>query len=133
MKEISAGGVVISNSNVLILKKFHGEWVLPKGRTEEGENLEETALREVEEETGIICDIERYIGYVRYNYKRFDGVKIEKTVHYFYMKRKSGLLEPQKEEGFKEACFVNSDMAIDRLKHYAEKNMVERAVEWYRQ
>ena len=42
MEEISAGGVVINNGNVAVLKKFRGEWVLPKGRVEKGESLEET-------------------------------------------------------------------------------------------
>lgn len=37
MKETSSGGVVVRNGKVLILKKFRGDWVLPKGRLEEGE------------------------------------------------------------------------------------------------
>lgn len=132
MKEISAGGVVISNNQVLILKKFRGEWVLPKGRMEKGEELEETALREVKEESGMECEINRYIGYVRYNYTNRKGLKVKKTVHYFYMKPVDGNLKPQDKEGFKVAAFIDSNKAIGLLKHYAEKNMVDKALAWHR-
>lgn len=129
--EISAGGVVISENRVLILKKFRGEWVLPKGRIEEGEKLEDTALREVREESGMKCEIIRYIGYVRYNYNNRYGKKIKKTVHFYYMKPIGGEPNPQNIEGFKTAAFIDSDKALDLLKHCAERNMVEKAIFWH--
>ena len=49
-EEISAGGVVLFGNAILMLRKFNGDWVLPKGKVEEGENNEEAALREVSEE-----------------------------------------------------------------------------------
>jgi len=51
IEEISAGGIVFFKNSILMLKKFNGDWVLPKGRVEENESLKETALREVYEET----------------------------------------------------------------------------------
>ena len=57
MEEISAGGVVINKGKVALLKKFRGDWVLPKGRIEAGETQEEAALREVKEEVGINAEI----------------------------------------------------------------------------
>lgn len=129
MKEVSAGGVVIRDDYVLVLKKYRGDWVLPKGRLEKGETLEQAAIREVEEESGLKCKIIKYIGYVKYNYRHRNGEKVQKTVHYFYMVKKGGDLKPQKEEGFKESLFVDYNVAIRRLKHYAEKNMVEKARE----
>ena len=74
MKETSAGGVIIKGREVLVLRKFRGDWVLPKGRIEEGETLEETALREVNEESGLACRVGDYIGFVRYNYSKPNGV-----------------------------------------------------------
>ena len=52
-EEVSAGGVVLFGNAVLLLRKFNGDWVLPKGKVEEGENRQEAALREVLEETGL--------------------------------------------------------------------------------
>ena len=66
MEEISAGGVVINNGNVAVLKKFRGEWVLPKGRVEKGESLEQTAIREVFEESGLRAEIVKYILHIQY-------------------------------------------------------------------
>ena len=85
MEEISAGGVVVHKGKVAVLRKFRGEWVLPKGRLEEGESREKAALREVREESGLRAEIVRYIGYVKYWYQHIEGDKVQKTVHYYYM------------------------------------------------
>ena len=45
-EEISAGGVVLFGNAILLLRKFNGDWVLPKGRIEAGEQKKEAALRE---------------------------------------------------------------------------------------
>lgn len=128
MLEISAGGVVVDGNNVLILKKYRGDWVLPKGRLEANESREEAAVREVREESGINCEIVKYVGFVKYNYKHQNGEKVQKTVHYYYMTEKKGELKPQKEEGFCEAIFVPWKKAQSLLKHEAEKNMVQTAM-----
>lgn len=130
MEEISAGGVIVDKSSVLILKKYRGDWVLPKGRVEDGETFEETALREVQEESGLECEIKRYIGFVKYNYVHYDGEEVQKTVHYFYMTKPEGDLCPQKEEGFCEAAFMPAKTAIRNLRHQAERTMVEQAVKF---
>ena len=44
-EEISAGGVVLFGNAILLLRKFNGDWVLPKGRIEAGEQKKEAALR----------------------------------------------------------------------------------------
>ena len=49
-EEVSAGGVVLFGNAILLLRKFNGDWVLPKGKVEEGEKRQEAALREVLEE-----------------------------------------------------------------------------------
>ena len=59
-EEISAGGVVLFGNAILLLRKFNGDWVLPKGRVEEGEQKKEAALREVMEETGLRVKNIRY-------------------------------------------------------------------------
>lgn len=85
----SSGGVVLNHEGqVLILRrKQEGTWVLPKGKMEPGETLIQTALREVQEETGLTeLRIIREIGLVRYIFLwRPDNVNYNKTVHYFLM------------------------------------------------
>ncbi|MDL2310727.1 NUDIX hydrolase [Peptostreptococcaceae bacterium OttesenSCG-928-C18] len=132
MEEISAGGIVVHKGSVAVLRKFRGDWVLPKGRLEKGETKEEAALREVNEESGIKAEIIRYIGYVKYWYKHIDGEKVQKTVHYYYMKTTDTKLIPQREEGFTEATYMPFDKAIHHLKHDAEKNMVSKVKDFYK-
>ncbi len=131
MEEISAGGVVIHEDEVLILKKYRGDWVLPKGRLENGETWEDAALREVYEESGVQGDITRYIGFVKYVYNHTDGAKVKKTVHYYLMKGGDISTRPQKEEGFCDAVFLDFEKAVHLLKHDAEKNMVKKAIDFY--
>lgn len=127
MKEVSAGGVVMQGREVLVLRKFRGDWVLPKGRIEKEETLEDTALREVEEESGLACEILHYIGFVRYNYNKANGEEVHKTVHYYSMHPVSGQLKPQREEGFCTSTFMPWRKAWKLLRHDSERNMVQQA------
>lgn len=127
MKEVSAGGVVINDKDVLVLRKFYGGWVLPKGRIEKDEELEDTALREVREESGLECRIDRYIGFVKYNYKKPSGDLVHKTVHYFSMSAMGGSLKPQREEGFANSTYMPWKKALKLLRHDSERNMVRQA------
>ena len=71
---VSSGGLIFNEEGkILILRrKIEKNWVLPKGKQELGETLEENALREVEEETGISnLEIDRHIGLVRYVFHWF--------------------------------------------------------------
>lgn len=127
MREISAGGVVVEDNCVLLLRKFRGGWVLPKGRLESDESLEEAALREVREESGLLCRIIRSIGFVKYTYRNRKGEQVQKTVHYFYMEEEKGALHPQREEGFCEASYVPWRRALHLLRYESERRMVKTA------
>ena len=61
-EEISSGGVIVFGNAILLLKKYNGDWVLPKGKVEPGEKKDEAALREVFEESGLKIKNIRYIG-----------------------------------------------------------------------
>lgn len=95
--EFSAGGVVYKkeNNEVLILlaqHSLHHGWVFPKGLigdTIEGESKESTAVREVEEETGVQARILQELSPVSYWYQ-FENEKIKKTVYYFVMEHTGG-------------------------------------------
>mgnify|MGYP001943049069 FL=1 len=128
MKEHSAGGVVIKNGQVLMLKKYYGDWVLPKGKMERGENTKETAVREVKEETGIEANILKKVGYAKYVYTNQEDKKVYKRVDYYLMEEIAGKLVPQKEEGFCQAEFIDYKKAVNLLKHDSERNMVINAM-----
>ena len=126
-KEVSSGGLVIFGNTILLLKKYNGEWVLPKGRVEEGETIPEAALREVEEETGVKASIIKYIGKINYKYKsiQYDEI-VSKVVHWYHMESFSMDCRPQKTEGFIDAKFVHRDKVIEILKYKGEKEIIKK-------
>lgn len=129
LEEVSAGGVVVFGNTILLLKKFNGDWVLPKGRVKENENISTTALREVYEESGVRAQIIKYIGNVNYRYKSIKENKlVYKTVHWYLMKTDSIKSNPQKKEGFVEARFVHIDKVASIVKYKDEKKIIDRAL-----
>ncbi len=130
MKEISAGGVVFNSRKILLLRKFNGGWVLPKGHVKEGEKYSETALREVKEESGIDARLGKYIDSIEYHYFNFHKMKkSHKTVHWFTMYSTDMDFVPLEEEGFNEARYVDTDKAIQFLIHNNEKTIIRKAIE----
>lgn len=93
--EFSAGGVVFRKNNAEVLLGQHSQhhgWVFPKGIIGdhvEGESKEATAVREVQEETGIVGKILQPLAPVTFWYQ-FQGEKRKKTVYYFIMEYVSG-------------------------------------------
>lgn len=133
MEETSAGGVVIFGNALLLLKKFNGDYVLPKGRVEKGESLEETALREVEEESGVRGTIEGYIGEANYRYRNYKYNEIvTKTVHWYLMSTNSMDNVPQKSEGFIDVVFVHIDKAAEMAKYDDERRIIEKGLEIFK-
>lgn len=133
LEEVSAGGVVIFGNTILLLKKFNGDWVLPKGRVEAKEEIRDTAIREVLEESGVKAEIIKYIGMVHYNYRNLKGNDIVyKTVHWYLMKTNSMESVPQKSEGFIEATFVHIDKVLDLVKYDDERKIIQKALKLIR-
>lgn len=129
--EMSAGGVVIKDHCILILKKKNGAWVLPKGRIEENETKTFAAQREVFEESGIHAECQSYLGFSKYTFNSSKDV-ISKTVYYYLMKPTASLdLKAQEEEGFIKASFIKAEKALKLLVHNSEKKMALRAYEIY--
>lgn len=130
---VSAGGLVIRVENgrpELVLGRRRRErdgyvWSLPKGTPEEGETREETAIREVREETGLEVRILSYYDAVYYAFSRA-GERIEKTVHYFLMEAIGGSFDNFDHE-FEELRWVPMHEAIALLDFKTESALVERA------
>lgn len=97
--ETSAGGLVVrivgnEAQAALIGRSGRSQklrWSLPKGHVEPGESLEQTAIREVHEETGIVGSIVARLGSFRYTFTA-NGQRVTKRVHHFLMRAESGEL-----------------------------------------
>lgn len=101
-KEISAGGVVYRRSDdgieiQLILDRY-GKISLAKGKMEPGETIEQTALREIQEETGLIGKIIEPVDVIKYTYEHASLGTVDKEVHYYLVEALGGDLQPQVEE-----------------------------------
>ena len=97
---IAAGGKVINNKSEILFIYRNKKWDLPKGKAEKNEIISETALREVEEETGIKnLSIIKPLDKTYHIFKRV-GKYYLKTTYWFEMKSDfNGKFKPQKKEG----------------------------------
>lgn len=126
----SCGGVVVFRGKILLLyKNYHRHydgWVLPKGTVEEGETFEETALREVKEESDADATIMSYIGSSDYTFTVPEGM-VNKTVHWYLMRGESYHSKPQKKEFFEDSGFYKYHEAYHLLKFPNEKQILKQA------
>ena len=133
---VSCAGVVIHDGKVLLLyKNQNGRymgWVLPKGTVEPGETYQQTALREVKEETNSDAEIVKYIGKTQYTFRGNEDI-VSKTVHWYLMVTDSFDCKPQAEEFFVDAGFYKQHEASYLLKFHDEKQMMRRAFMEYNQ
>ena len=118
-KEKSCGCVVIKDKKVLVINQIDGFWGFPKGHVEKNETEEQTAIREVKEETNIDVKIEKEKRYV-IEYLTDEGR--EKQVVYFVAKYIGGKLKPQESE-IKEIAWFNFKEAINIITFENTKEM----------
>lgn len=129
----SAGGIVIrivDGQRQIVLGRRWREsdpatWTLPKGTPDPGERTEQTALREVTEETGLEVRIVERIGDVEYWFMQ-GGTRIHKVVHYFLMVATGGALERHDHE-FDEVAWVGLSEAASIMSHESERRVVSDA------
>lgn len=126
----SCGGVVIFRGKILLLyknikNKYEG-WVLPKGTVEAGEELKDTALREVLEESSAKAKIVRYIGKCEYSFNVPEDTVL-KVVHWYLMMAESYYSKPQRKEFFVDSGFYKFHEAYHMLKFNNEKEILEKA------
>jgi 8-oxo-dGTP pyrophosphatase MutT (NUDIX family) len=130
-RAVSAGGVVYRRGQdgvevVLCGRTTEGIWGLPKGTPDADESLEETAVREVGEETGLCVAIEVKIGTIEYWFTR-QGVRYHKFVHHYLMVATGGSLEDHDWEYDKVGWFPLEE-ACKTLSYANEVNVVRKAV-----
>jgi len=126
----SAGGVVHRSRDgrtqvILVHRRAPVLWALPKGTPDSGETVEETALRETREETGLEVEIEEQLRSIRYFFVR-GSTRFHKTVHFFLMRPTGGSTDAHDAE-FDEVRWVDLHEAIALLNHATERSVVEEA------
>jgi 8-oxo-dGTP pyrophosphatase MutT (NUDIX family) len=136
-REFSAGGVVVRRlrgrwvmAAIRPGGKAEGVWALPKGLIGPGEDPEETARREVEEETGVRARAVRKLGDVRYVYT-WQGERVFKVVSFYlfrYSGGRLGDLPPALAHEVAEARWLPLEEAPSLLAYGGEREMAERAL-----
>lgn len=129
---VSAGGVVCRKGEhgievVICGRNGDGVWGLPKGTPDPGETMEETALREVSEETGLEVRILDKIGVVEYWFAR-EGVRYHKWVHFYLMEATGGDTSTHDAE-YDRVEWRPVEDAIKTLTFRNEREMVKKARE----
>ena len=128
---VSAGGVVYRKIGegpmevVLCGRHRPHQWALPKGTPDEGETIEETALREVREETGLEVRIVGDLGHIEYSFSR-NGVRNNKRVYHYLMEPVGGKFENHDPEFDVVEWFPEAE-ALNVITYENEAVVVERA------
>ncbi len=106
----AAGGLVLKPEGEMLFIRRLGKWDLPKGKMEKGESREESAVREIEEETGLReVELVQFINTTYHIYIERNGEKILKCTHWFEMHFDGeDTSKPQIEEGITEVAWKNT-------------------------
>ncbi len=128
--ETSAGGLIVDTSRVELPAALIARldrrgrllWSLPKGHIEEGESPEQAAVREIQEETGIIGGVLGELGVIDFWFVA-EGKRIHKTVHHFLLRAEGGELSDTDIE-VAEVAWVPLDEIEERLAYTDERRLV---------
>jgi 8-oxo-dGTP pyrophosphatase MutT (NUDIX family) len=136
-REFSAGGVLVKTLRgrpmVAAIRprgKPDGVWALPKGNLDAGERPEETALREVFEETGVRGHLVEKLGDVKYTYTRRDRARVFKIVSFYLLRAglgRIGDIEERMRVEVDEARWLPLDDAPRLLAYGGEREMAKKA------
>lgn len=129
-KEKSCGAVIFkdhaSDSDVLIIRQLKGHWCFSKGHTKDGETEEETALREIKEETGLLVDLDTAF---RYEFHYEPRNNVDKTVVYFVAYKKGGKERIQRSE-LLDMEWVRPVVALGSLTYESDADLLKKAMEY---
>jgi 8-oxo-dGTP diphosphatase len=122
----AAGGVVVDMSKnkpryLLIHRPRYNDWSLPKGKLNEGETHHDAALREVKEETGLVCDVLARLSPVSYTTPNGNA----KQVKYWLMQTRSG--DFVKNDEVDDVTWVKRSKAISMLTHVHDQAVLVEA------
>lgn len=123
VREYTAGGVVYrhvdNHVEILMIQDRMGRWTIPKGHVEEGESLEQTALREVAEETGLTqFRLGEKLDKLHFFYRK-EGKLIFMTTHVYLMEAigDTDAVIPEDSEGIVDAKWFDSTEALGLIEY----------------
>jgi 8-oxo-dGTP pyrophosphatase MutT (NUDIX family) len=130
---VSAGGVLYRRGAegveiVLVSRNGDGLYALPKGTPDGEETLEQTAEREVREETGLEARVVGRLGDVRYWYTEPDGTRVNKIVHYYLMEPLGGSVDDHDHE-FDRVGWYHLSEAERLLTHRNQLHILHKAAD----
>lgn len=131
--EFSAGGVVLRDGQVVVIvprrRAADGSRVLglPKGHPHDGETPEQTAVREIREETGVIARALADLGEISYSFRGSAGVSVAKRVRFFLFEYVAGDVADHDDE-VEEAFWMAGAQARSTLTYEGERAIVGRAL-----
>ena len=113
----AAGGVVQNECGELLMIELRGRWDLPKGHIEVGEEVSAAALREVEEETGVVAELldSEPLMETWHAYNTYGRWELKRT-RWWRMRALCGELKPQDEEGIARVEWCSAESVQQRLK-----------------
>lgn len=129
--ETSAGGLVLDpqHENVVLIGRLDRKgtllWSMPKGHIEAGETTEQTAIREVKEETGISARVLAPLGTIDYWFVA-ERRRVHKTVHHFILEATGGELSDEDMEVTEVGWFPLAE--LDDILAYADERTLARKV-----
>jgi 8-oxo-dGTP pyrophosphatase MutT (NUDIX family) len=107
---IEAAGGIVRRGNLFLFIKRNGKWDIPKGKLDAGESVEEAAVREIEEECGLVApEIFDHLINTWHTYEHKGKMVIKKTYWYLLDESEEVELIPQEEEGITEVKFFKVD------------------------
>lgn len=133
-KQTSAGGVIFkkneSGFQIILISVRNGQaWCLPKGIVDKGETTEETALREVSEETGLTGRIIDKLGDINYwYYIKEENIKCRKKVYFYLMEYVSGDTADHDIE-VDEAVWFPLETALKKVSFKGDRTMIEKTID----
>jgi 8-oxo-dGTP pyrophosphatase MutT (NUDIX family) len=123
VKEYTAGGVVYRHVGerieILMIQDRLGRWTIPKGHVEPGETIDQTALREVAEETGLTqFRLREKLDKLHFFYRK-EGKLIFMTTHVFLMEAlgDTDALIPEDSEGIADAKWFDAEEALELIEY----------------
>jgi 8-oxo-dGTP pyrophosphatase MutT (NUDIX family) len=131
-RQFSAGGVVIKKergrAKVLLIKDSYGKWTWAKGHIEKGESVEETAIREISEETGLkSLEVEKRLGKQEYFFQ-LKGECIFKTVYVFLVKSSAREKLKIQTSEIEKAQWFWPEEAIRKVEYKGQPEFIKKAV-----
>lgn len=119
VRECKEGGVEVA----LVHRPRYDDWSLPKGKLEGDESFKEGALREVEEETGFVCELGDELSEASYR----DRKGRRKIVRYWQMRALEGSFKVNDEVD--ELCWLPPKKARKRLDYEHDRRLVEELIQ----